>query len=58
MKIRFINRLGKKETIKEGIVLSNGILDGMMHYRVRWNDGTEDVTAALTSTKYRYIIED
>lgn len=55
MKIKFIKRT-TEEILKEGIVREHGILDGMMHYVVDWNDGTTQVTAALPSTKYVYQI--
>ena len=54
-KIKFIKRT-TEEVIKEGTVREQGILDGMMHYVVDWNDGTTQVTAALPSKKYVYHI--
>ena len=54
-KIKFIKRT-TEEVIKEGTIREEGILDGMMHYVVDWNDGTTQVTAALPSTKYVYHI--
>lgn len=50
-----IKLLKNDNIIKEGKVLKEGFVDGLLHYTVKWNDGTEQVTAALSSTKYRYI---
>jgi hypothetical protein len=46
-----------KETIKEGKVLKEGYVDGTRHFTVEWEDGTQEITAALPSTKYKYIFE-
>lgn len=40
--------------IRQGKIKEEGILDGMMHYVVEWEDGTSQVTAALSSEKYYY----
>ena len=42
--------------IRQGKIREHGILDGMMHYVVDWEDGTTQVTAALASEKYYYSL--
>ena len=55
MVIKFKSKLGSKETLKEGVVLSEAIVDNQRHFLVRWECGEEQITPALSSKKYEYI---
>ena len=57
MKITFRSKLGNKKIIKQGKVLKEDVVDNIRHFLVRWNNGEEQVTAALPSLKYEYIFE-
>ena len=55
MVIKFKSKLGSKETLKKGVVLSEAIVDNQRHFLVKWDNGKEEITSALSSKKYEYI---
>jgi len=57
LKMKTIQLLKRNKPIKTGKVLKEGIIDGQKHYTVEWEDGYKQITAALSSIKYRYIFK-
>jgi len=55
--MKTIQLLKRNKPIKTGKVLKEGIIDGQKHYTVEWEDGYKQITAALSSIKYRYIFK-